>query len=102
MIPTQTSQETKSKYSSYNSRIALVGGEVGCLTLIIVLGAVFGGLWLDRVLGTKPVLTIILLLGSAPLSLVLTFWIAMRAVKGINLPPPSGGKTNVRKEEEDW
>ena len=69
--------------SAFNMKTLTVGGEVGCLTLIIVLAAVFGGLWLDNFLGTKPMITIILVLASAPLSLVLTFWIAMRAVRNI-------------------
>jgi len=98
---------TPGKPSDYShttyTRVALVGTEVGCITLLIVLGAVFGGLWLDRVLGTKPVITVILTLASAPLSLVLTYWIAMRAVKGINKnpPPPSGGDKTFEKEEDD-
>lgn len=70
-----------------------VGGEVGCLTLMIVLVAVFGGIWLDRVLGTKPIFTILLVVGSAPFALVLTFWLAMRAVKDI--APPAGAKQNL-------
>jgi F0F1-type ATP synthase assembly protein I len=70
-----------------NSKVLLVGGEVGCLTLIIVLASVFGGLWLDNLFGTKPLITIILVLASAPFSLVLTIWIAKRAVKDINTLP---------------
>ncbi len=62
-----------------------VGAEVGCLTLVIVLGAVFGGLWLDRVFDTKPLITILLVLGSVPISLGLTFWVATRAVKDLNI-----------------
>jgi F0F1-type ATP synthase assembly protein I len=67
-----------------------VGGEVGCLTLVVVLAAVFGGIWLDRLFDTKPVIMIILVLAAAPLSLVLTFWVAMRAVKDINNQPSTG------------
>jgi len=58
-----------------------IGGEVGCLTVVIVLVAVFGGLWLDRVFGTKPMLTLLFLLASAPLALVLTFWLARRSLQ---------------------
>lgn len=79
-----------------------VGGEVGCLTLAIVIIAVFGGLYLDKLFGTKPVLTILFVLGSAPLALVLTFWVAMRAVKR-NAPPKSATYTQSGKilDEED-
>jgi len=72
--------------SAFNMKTLTVGGEVGCLTLIIVLAAVFGGLWLDNFFGTKPMITVIMVLASAPLSLVLTFWIAMRAVRNISSP----------------
>lgn len=77
-----------------------VGGSVGCVTVGIVLIAVLGGLWLDRVLGTKPAFTIILVLGSAPLSLAMTYWIAMREMRSIYPPPPNGGETHSKKEEE--
>ncbi len=53
-------------------------------TLIIVLASVFGGLWLDNFFNTKPMITVALVLASAPISLVLTFWIATRAIKNIN------------------
>jgi hypothetical protein len=70
-------------------RFVGIGAQVGCATLMIVLVAVFGGIALDNLLGTKPILTLILVLGSAPLSLVLTFYIAMRQVQGMQqgMPP---------------
>jgi F0F1-type ATP synthase assembly protein I len=74
------------------AQMAGLGAEIGCLTLMIVLAAVFGGIWLDKLLGTQGVIMIILVLGSAPLALALTFWMAMRTVKKLN-PPVQGGKT---------
>lgn len=83
----------------------MMGGQVGCITLLIVFLALFGGLALDRVLDTKPLFTIVLLVGSAPLALFLTFWIAMRAVndlqKTMPAPPPSSGQANRYDEEEN-
>jgi hypothetical protein len=87
-------------YTAIGQKFVTVGGEVGCLTLVIVLAAVFGGIWLDRVLGTQPFFTVLFVLGSAPLALVLTFWVARRAVKDINLPPQAGGKTNMTEGEK--
>ena len=43
-------------------------GQVGCLTLAIILASVFVGLWLDNVFGTKPVITLVLLFAGIPLS----------------------------------
>lgn len=85
----------------FNIKALTVGGEVGCLTLIIVLVAVFGGIWLDRALGTKPLFTIALVLLSAPLSLALTFVIAKRAVKDITAQPKPGEKILSNNSHEE-
>ena len=68
-------------WGAFGTKALTVGGEVGCLTLIIVLGSVFGGLWLDNLFGTKPAITILLVLASAPIALVLTVWIAKKSVQ---------------------
>ena len=86
----------------FDMRFVWVGGEVGCLTLFIVLISVFGGLWLDNLLGTKPVITVILVLASAPLSLALTFWVAMRAVRGNHPPQQAGKQSQTEGRREDW
>ena len=94
--PTQTPEQ-----KPFVMRTAVLGGEIGCLTLIIVLAAVFGGLWLDRTIGTeKPIITIILVLVSAPLSLALTYWRAIQVVKEIQASPQDEGQANLTKEEE--
>ena len=76
----------------FGRKALAVGGEVGGLTLVIVIAAVFGGLALDNLFGTKPVIMILMVLASAPISLALTFWVARRAVK--DWKPPSGKSTN--------
>ena len=79
-----------------------VGLQVGCLTLFIVFGAIGGGLLLDKHFGTKPVLTAVMLVISAPLALVSTFWLAMREIrKAYPQTPASTGKIPPRKEEDD-
>lgn len=80
--------------------VIALGGQIGCLTLVIVLGAAFGGIWLDNLLGTKPLLTILLILGAAPLSLFLTYLMAVRAVNKVNLPAPQEPKNAIEKEDE--
>ena len=101
MIPNDRSPEKNYWSAVFNSKALTVGGEVGCLTLIIVIVSVFGGIWLDRVLGTKPLFTISLVLLSAPLSLVLTYWIAKRAVKDINPSPVTQTKPDQSERGED-
>jgi F0F1-type ATP synthase assembly protein I len=44
---------------------------MGCLTLVIILASVFGGLWLDKIFDTKPVITLALLLAGIPVSVLL-------------------------------
>ncbi len=90
-------EKSKVDYSALSTQAFAVGGEVGCLTLIIVLASVFGGLWLDKLFGTKPLLTIILVIASAPLALGLTIWIAKRAV---NKTGPSAVKGRDSKSVE--
>jgi hypothetical protein len=80
-------------------KFAEVGVQVAFITLGIVLISVFGGLWLDRILGTKPVLTVILVVASAPLSLFLTIWVAMRAVRDLPSKPEQSPQTKTSKED---
>ena len=66
--------------------LAAVAGQVGCLTLIIVLSALFGGLWLDNHYNTGGnVYTIGLMVASVPVTLVLMFWVVRKATSKIRL-----------------
>jgi len=55
-------------------------GQVGCLTLIIILASVFGGLWLDNTLGTKPVFTLALLFAGIPISVLVMLVVARKTL----------------------
>jgi F0F1-type ATP synthase assembly protein I len=55
-------------------------GQVGCLTLIIILASVFAGLWLDNMFGTKPVITLILLFAGIPISVFVMLFVARRTL----------------------
>ena len=59
--------------------IVLVG-QVGCLTLLIVIASVFLGLWLDASFHTKPLFTLVLLLAGIPLSVVVMLQVARRVL----------------------
>ena len=58
-------------------------GQVGCLSLAIILLSVLGGLWLDNTLGTKPLFTLLLLAAGVPLSVLLMVYIGRRTVARI-------------------
>ncbi len=59
--------------------IVLVG-QVGCLTLVIVLASVVLGLWLDAHFRTKPVFTLVLLFAGIPLSVLVMLAVARRTL----------------------
>ena len=85
---TQTSNQPEKNRSQYifNMTLAAVAGQVGCLTLIIVLSALFGGLWLDNHYNTGGnVYTIGLMVASVPVTLVLMFWVVRKATSKIRL-----------------
>lgn len=90
------------KYFS-NLALAAVAGQVGCLTLVIVLAAVFGGLWLDSRFDTRPIFTLILVFVSMPITLILMFFIVRGATKKIEKNTPSNtGKEFLQKEEDHF
>ena len=55
-------------------------GQVGCLTLVIILASVFGGLWLDNAFGTKPVFTLALLFAGIPVSVLVMLVVSRRTL----------------------
>ena len=73
-----------------------LAGQIAGITLVLVFGAVFGGLWLDKVFHTGHTLLIVLILGAGPLSLYLTFKLAMRTVGRLN---PKGATKPGASEE---
>ena len=91
--------DPKIKFAPFNMSVMALGGQVGCSTLLIVILSVFGGIWLDRILDTKPVFTIMFILGSAPLALVLTYWMAMRSIQSMQSAKSEEKETEFDKEE---
>jgi F0F1-type ATP synthase assembly protein I len=73
-------QKSNRKQAILNITLAVAAGQVGCATLVIVLVAVLGGLWMDSQLGTRPTFTIILVLISIPVSLLTMLFLARAAV----------------------
>ena len=74
---TQTEQKGK---TILNTLLIVLIGQVGCLTLVVILASVFGGLWLDKTFGTKPVFTLILLFAGIPLSVILMLVVARKTL----------------------
>jgi len=73
-------QSDNNRRSMISTLLIVVIGQVGCLTLAVVLASVFGGLWLDNVFGTKPVFTLVLLFAGIPLSVILMLYASRKAL----------------------
>jgi F0F1-type ATP synthase assembly protein I len=76
-------QEKDRRQYAYNLTLAAVAGQVGCLTLVIIFGALIAGLWLDRSFATKPLFTILFMLASMPVTLYLMFRVVQGATNRI-------------------
>jgi F0F1-type ATP synthase assembly protein I len=72
--------EQNSRDGMVSTLLIVVIGQVGCLTLAVILASVFGGLWLDNTFGTKPVFTLVLLFAGIPLSVLLMLYASRKAL----------------------
>jgi len=78
--------------SILNTLLIVMIGQVGCLTLVIILASVFGGLWLDKTFNTKPVFTLVLLLAGIPVSVFVMLALARKTLERL--------KEKTEKESE--
>jgi len=81
-------------------QMALLGviGQVGCLTLVIILVALVAGLWLDNQFQTRPLFTIVLIIVSMPITIFLMLRVVLSFAPRIqNLT----GRTIGSSEEEE-
>jgi len=73
-------QSNDDRRGMVNTLLIVMVGQVGCLTLVVILASLFGGLWLDNALGTRPLFTLILLLAGIPISVVVMIYVARRTL----------------------
>jgi len=77
-----------------NTLLVVLIGQVGCLTLVIILASVFGGLWLDKTFGTKPVFTMVLLLAGIPVSVFVMLTVARKTLARLKDKAENESKTS--------
>lgn len=64
-------------------RVVSLLSQVGCMTIFILLAAGFLGRWLDAHFNSGRTITLWLILGSFPLTLLLMFFLVRLSIKGI-------------------
>ena len=87
--------------------LALAAGQqVGCTTMIIIIGALLLGLWLDAQTGIKGFFTITLLVLSAPISLYFGYRLALRTANRVTETPAQEKSelfsTPTEREDGPW
>jgi F0F1-type ATP synthase assembly protein I len=95
MSQNQNPERNQKRYT-FNLALAAATTQVGCLTLVVIVGALVAGLWLDAKFSTKPIITIVLMVSSIPVTLVAMFWVVRKATSKIK----SNTKTEVNSIEE--
>ncbi len=73
-------QSDENRRNMVSTLLIVIIGQVGCLTLAVILASVFGGLWLDNIFGTKPVFTLVLLFAGIPLSVFLMLYVSRKSL----------------------
>lgn len=71
--------ENKPDFSGLKQYSSSVG--LGCLPPLMIVGAIFLGRWLDRLLGTTPWILLSLILISMPLSIYMIIRVAKQSTE---------------------
>ena len=95
---TLVSNDQDSSSRARNLAYAVVAGQAGLGTVVLVVGALLLGLWLDSLIGQKGPFTIGLVVLSVPVSLFIMVRIALSATNAIQ--PPAKIKRDTTKKEE--
>lgn len=92
--------DSNNPQSAFNAAVISVALQVGCLTLVIIFASLILGLFLDQTFDTRPLFTILLLVGSMPATWIAVFWSVNRAKKRLK-PPIDSQKTTVTSEKSN-
>lgn len=84
----QQRQPISTKQRLINLSLVGIVSQVGCVTLLIIVLALLGGMFIDSRFQTKPWFTIGLLITSVPVSLVIMVFLVRAAVKKMKLEKP--------------
>jgi hypothetical protein len=102
-MPDPTKPQPQDKQRLVNLTVIALVGQVGCLTLLIVIGAVFAGMWIDSRMDSKPVGTILLVAASVPLAIYVMLKVVRGTLRklGLESTPPANSKEGKTEASED-
>lgn len=89
------SQPVKKEQDEFRTAVTMTVVWVAGLTLVVIFAALFAGLWLDGIMHSKPLFTIVFILASIPATLFLTF----RVVRAATARIQPAVKKEVTEEE---
>jgi F0F1-type ATP synthase assembly protein I len=89
------SQPDKQGQDEFRSAVTMTVFWVAGLTLVVIFVALFAGMLLDKILGTKSIFTIVLMITSIPVTIYLT----MRVVKKATGRIQPAAKKEITEEE---
>ena len=96
----QTDNQLEAAQASLQLAFKVIA-QIGLLTLGVVLVAIFGGLWLDRVFSTKPIFTVILIIGSFPVSLYIIYRVALSAIRSMTPAARAPRRKEAMRSDRD-
>jgi F0F1-type ATP synthase assembly protein I len=88
-------QSGKKQQDEFRAAVTMTIIWVAGLTLVIIFGALFAGMFLDRLLESKPLFTIVLTIVSIPFTIFGTF----RIVKAASSRIQPAEKKEISEEE---
>jgi len=91
------SQSNGKGQDEFRAAVTTIVVWVAGLTLVVIFAALFAGILLDRVLNSKPLFTILLIVTSIPVTIYLTFRVVKAASSRIQIQPAGN---NEKHEEE--
>jgi F0F1-type ATP synthase assembly protein I len=102
-MPEPTNPQPQDKQRLVNMTVIALVGQVGCLTLLIVIGAVFAGMWIDSRMNSRPVGTIVLVAVSVPLAIYVMLKVVRGTLRklGLESTPQVNSKEGNTEDSED-
>ncbi len=85
-------------YAGFSLALVGVMARVGCLTLLLVIVPLALGLWIDLRLDTQPIITVLLVLVSFPLTMYMIYRVVLRSTAGLS---SQAGSEHSQLEEVD-